>query len=281
MTLRARPPLVEKQNTDRLQVARGISVIHAVLSASWVFVLAVSFEARADAPRVGGSMSDGGAPRVRAADTPNDTPSALPHARGPIAAVDVRGDRASLRFSLPLKVPAWFLWQHATDCQAYLRSIKEVKRCEYFTEGGKPAVFLQAEIFGRRYGVVVGIQREFRRGHGKVEFESKNTETAAKGALRVDSEGEGVSRLSFDARMPRDPSVPSLLWRIAVHAAVQASTAKIRGDLEAAYAVVKDKREAPTDLVLKKGRPAPAPRVDGPPANDPTIPSPPVQAPRP
>lgn len=242
----------------------------------WVSVLATTLAAprvsRADA-RVSAAVDGGVDP---AASVP------LPlRPTGTVTKVDVRGNEATMRFSLPVKVPAWFLWQHATDCQAYLRGIKEVKRCEYFTEGGKPAVLLEAELFGRRYGVVVGIQREFRRGHGKVEFESKNMDTPAKGALRVDSEGEGTSRLSFDASMPRDPSVPTLLWRIAVHAAVQASTAKIRRDLEAAYTIVKDKRESPTDLVLKKaGTTSPAP-ASGPPLTSPTIPSPPVQAPRP
>jgi hypothetical protein len=206
-------------------------------------------------------------------------PEATVIARGIESKVDLKASDAALRFSFPIRVPAWFLWQQATDCAAYVRGIREVKKCEHVTQGGKPAVYLEAEIFGRRYGVVVGIRREFRRGRGKVEFETRDTlPTPAKGALRVDTIGDGQSRLAFEATMPRDPEVPDLVWRIAVAAAVHQSAAKIQSDLESEYAASK-RRAADTapDLSLTHHvapRAAPAPP---PPPLHPTLPAPPAQ----
>lgn len=186
--------------------------------------------------------------------------SVPPVARGIDAAVALKQAEGMMRFSFPVRAPAWFLWQQATDCQSYVRSVKEVKRCEYFMDNGKPQVLIEAEVLGKKYLVIVGIDRQFKRGHGKIEFESRNVEpTSAKGALKIEPDGEGQARLSFEARMPRDTGVPEMFWKLGVAAAIQASAARIQHDLEGEYRAVKSRKELLPDVLLGKPPPPKAP----------------------
>jgi len=224
--------------------------------------------------------SDGGAasPPKQTVFTPTRvTPSAeMVPARGIDAALDVKGDDAMFRFSFPVKVPAWFLWQQATDCQAYVKSITLVKRCEYFVRDGKPAVLIEAVVLGRTYSVVVGIERQFRRGHGKIKFESHNVvPTPASGALQVEPEGEGNARLSFEAKMPRDPNIPEFMWKLGVAAVIHASAARIQSTVEGEYRTVKENKDLAPRIQLRSPAP-PAPGGGTPP---PGVPTPPAVAP--
>lgn len=212
-------------------------------------------------------------PAAASASSPLSGPalsSLPPVARGIDAAVDLRAGEGALRFSFPVRAPAWFLWQQATDCQSYVRSIKEVKRCEYFQEHGKAHVLIVAEVLGRSYTVVVGIDRQFKRGHGTIDFESRNVgPSQAKGALKIEPDGDGQARLHFEAKMPRDTEVPELLWRLGVAAAIQSSAARIQHDLEGEYRAVKSRKELLPDIQLRTPTP---PRVLPPRVPPPTAP---------
>jgi hypothetical protein len=163
----------------------------------------------------------------------------------------VDGD-VSVRFSFPVRVPLWFLWQNATDCRAYLRNIPEVKKCQHLSENGKPVVILEGELLGRPYRMVVGLSRRFGREGGRLDFETKNVAPRpAKGALRIEREEGGQSRVRFEARVPKDPDVPELLVRLGVASAIHSMAHKVQSELEADWRASRGVR-VPEDLGLHK-----------------------------
>jgi hypothetical protein len=171
------------------------------------------------------------------------------------AQIELADGDVAVRFSFPVRVPSWYLWQHATDCQAYLKHISEIEKCHHFVENGKPAVLLQGKIMGRPYALVVGLARQYQGGAGKLEFETRNLlPRQAKGAIRVDRAGEGETKIEFNARVPKDPAVPDLVVRLGVMSAIHGMAAKVQGDLERDYRAFQARR-VPEDLRLNHPQP--------------------------
>src|SRR5262245_3356765 len=91
----------------------------------------------------------------KSAEPPALRPAPLVPARGLRADVKVQGGDINVHFAFPVRVPTWFLWQHATACDSYLRSLPEIKKCQYLVKNGKPLVLLEGEILGKPYSIAV------------------------------------------------------------------------------------------------------------------------------
>jgi hypothetical protein len=171
------------------------------------------------------------------------------------AQIELADGDVAVRFSFPVRVPSWYLWQHATDCKAYLKHIREIAKCTQFVQDGRPAVLLEGKIVDRPYALVVGLSRQYQGGAGKLEFETRNLlPRQARGALRVERARDGEARIEFEARVPKDPAVPDLLVRLGVMAAVHEMAARVQGDLERDFRAFQARR-VPEDLRLHHPRP--------------------------
>lgn len=189
-----------------------------------------------------------------AAERPAATPTV---GRAVDLAVEFSAGDVSVHFSFPVRVPSWYLWQRATDCKSYLRHVPEVKRCEPFLDGGKPAVLLAGEVLGRPYALVVGLSRKYRRGHGTLAFRARDVSPrGAEGVLGVERGDDGQSRIRFRARVPRDPAVPEIAIRLGLLSAVHGMAAKVQSELEADFRALRGRR-APADVRLERAHPRP------------------------
>jgi hypothetical protein len=183
-----------------------------------------------------------------------DARAAAPPPRALSAEIEVAHGDVSVRFSFPVRVPLWYLWQRATDCRTFVRHIAEIKECKVLPGGGKPGVLLQGEILGRPYEVAVSLDRHFRRGRGKLAFETRNVvPRQARGELRIERDADGQTRVAAHAVVPKDPEIPDLVVKLGLQAAIHGWAAQVQRELEADWRAFRPSR-IPADIDLARPR---------------------------